>query len=80
MGQRTIRDGGVRWLTVWGGGVGQLTIRDGGVRWLTVMGWRGGSAYHQRWRCEVAYSHGVEGWVSLPSGWLTVSGWRGGSA
>ena len=40
-----MRDGGVRWLTVWGGGMGQLTIRDGGVRWLTVLGWRSGAAY-----------------------------------
>ena len=68
VGQLTIGGGGVRWLTVWGGGVDQLTTRDGGVRWLTVLGWRGGSAYHQRWRSEVAYSLGVEGWVSLPSG------------
>ena len=67
VGQLMIRGGGVRWLIVWGGGMGQLTIRDGGVRWLTVLGWRDGSAYHQRWRSEVAYSHGVEGWVSVPS-------------
>ena len=43
MGQRTIRDGGVRWLTVWGGGVGQLN-----QRWRSevayILGWRGGSA------------------------------------
>ena len=44
MGQSAIRGGGVRWLTVWGEGVGQLTIRDRGVRWLTVLGWRGRSA------------------------------------
>ena len=54
-----MRDGGERWLTVWGGGMGQLTIRDGGVRWLTVLGCRGGSAYHQGWRSEVAYCLGV---------------------
>ena len=31
------------------------------------LGVEGGSAYHQRRRSEVAYSLGVEGWVSLPS-------------
>ena len=67
MGQRTIRDGGVRWLTVWGGGVGQLN-----QGWRSEVAyslrWRDRSAYHQGWRSEVAYSLRVEGWVSLLSG------------
>ena len=91
MGQRTIRDGGVRWLTVWGGGMGQLTIRDGGVRWLTVMGWRDGSAYHQG---GLQSQGGGVGQLNQGMGWRSGAanhqgrrngianhrGWRSGSA
>ena len=82
MGQLTIRDEGVRWLTVWGGGVGQFTIRDGGVRWFTVWGGgvgqltiRGGGVRCLTalgWRDGAAYHQVFEERGGLQSG---VEGW-----
>ena len=61
MGQRTIRGGGVRWLTVmgWRDGSayhqGGLQSQGGGVGQLNQgMGWRSGAANHQGRRNGIA--------------------------
>ena len=72
--QRTIRDGGVRWLTVMGWRDGSAYHQGGGVGQLNQgMGWRSEAANHQGRRNGIA-NH--QGWRS---GSAYTQGWRSGA-